>query len=118
MSGMESHVGWHPTRELAGQVEQMAENLRQEPYRLFRNDCIGKSRRLKKACLDIGIQARLVVCIGYSRAKLFGKSIIVPVIHGWGEINGQRIETSRPLGHSGFIGIVPVEIKPLIAVRF
>ncbi len=103
---------------LEGRIEEIAENLRQEPYHLFRNDCISKSRRLKKACLNLGIQARLVVCLGYSQAKLFGRSIVVPVIHGWGEINGQRIETSRPLGHSGFIGIVPVDIKPLVAVKF
>jgi hypothetical protein len=40
-------------------AESIAEKLRQEPYVLFRNDCIIKSRRLKKACLSIGIQARL-----------------------------------------------------------
>jgi hypothetical protein len=99
-------------------AEKIAEDLRQEPYFLFRNDCIGKSRRLKKACLDLGIPARLVVCFGYSRAKLLGRSVIVPVIHGWGEVEGRRIETSRPLGHSGWIGIIPMYIQPLIAVRF
>ena len=112
-----------PTRyesevQIPGQVEEIAERLRQEPYFLFRNDCITKSRRLKKACLNLGIPARLVVCVGYSQARLFGRSVTVPVIHGWGEVEGQRIETSRPLGHSGFIGIVPVDIKPLIAVKF
>ncbi len=98
-------------------VQQIAESLRHEPYRLFRNDCISKSRRLKKACISMGINARLVVCVGYARARLFGRSLVVPVIHGWGEIDGRRIETSRPLGHSGFIGIVPVDIKPLIAIK-
>jgi len=99
-------------------AEKIAANLRQEPYILFRNDCIGKSRRLKKACRDMGIPTRLVVCLGYARARLFNRPLIVPVIHGWGEVEGQRIETSRPLGHSGFMGIVPVHIKPLIAIRF
>ncbi len=99
-------------------VEQIAESLRHEPYILFRNDCIRKSQRLKRACRDLGIPARLVVCLGYSRAKLFGRSLVVPVIHGWGEVEGQRIETSRPLGHSGAIGIIPMYIKPLIALRF
>ena len=99
-------------------AEKIAESLRQEPYVLFRNDCITKSRKLKKACLKLGIRARLVVCIGYSSARLFGRNLIVPVVHGWGEIEGQRIETSRPLGQAGFIGIVPVYIKPLITWKF
>ncbi len=99
-------------------VEAIAESLRHEPYILFRNDCIGKSRRLKRACRNIGIQAKLVVCLGYTQAKLFGRSLNIPVIHGWGEVEGQRIETSRPLGHAGIWGIIPVHIKPLIAIKF
>jgi hypothetical protein len=95
----------------------MAEKIRQEPYHLFRNDCITKSRRLKKACVDQGIPAKQVVCLGYARAKLLDQTLWVPVIHGWVEVNGRRIETSRPLGHSGFIGIVPVNIKPLIKMK-
>jgi hypothetical protein len=99
------------------QVEQMAEKLRQEPYRLFRNDCITKSRRLQKACRALGIPVAVIVCLGYARAKLWGRSPWVPVIHGWVELGGRRIETSRPLGHAGFMGIVPVTIRPLIRVR-
>jgi hypothetical protein len=100
------------------QAEKIAEFLRQEPYLLFRNDCIRKSLRLKQKCLELGVLARLVICLGYTRARLFGRFLMVPVIHGWGEVEGQRIETSRPLGHAGIMGIVPVNIKPLIALRF
>jgi hypothetical protein len=98
-------------------VDQLAEKLRQEPYHLFRNDCITKSRRLKKACRALGIPVNAIVCLGYARAKLQGHSPWVPVIHGWVELDRRRIETSRPLGHAGFIGIVPVTIKPLIKIR-
>jgi hypothetical protein len=98
-------------------VEEIAESLRREPYILFRNDCIWKSRRLKKACRSLGIQAKLVVCLGYSRARLFGRWLVIPVIHGWGEVEGRRVETSRPLGHAGLWGIVPVNIKPLISIK-
>ena len=98
-------------------ANSIAEKLRQEPYVLFRNDCISKSRRLKKACRLMGIPARLVVCLGYTRARIFGRSLTVPVIHGWGEVEGQRIETSRPLGHAGIAGIIPIHIKPLVAIR-
>jgi hypothetical protein len=73
-------------------VEELAENLRHEPYVLFRNDCITKSRRLKKACRNLGIQARLVVCVGYSKAR-FGRSVGYQSFRQVAE--GQRIET-RP----------------------
>lgn len=97
-------------------AERIAKRLRQEPYVLFRNDCIIKSIRLRKECSLIGIPVRVVACIGLARAKWFGHWLTIPVIHGWGEVEGKRIETSRPLGSSGIWGIVPVNIKPIIAI--
>lgn len=97
-------------------AEVIAKRIRQEPYVLFRNDCITKSIRLKKECVAIGIPAGAVACIGLARAKWFGCWLTIPVIHGWGEVEGKRIETSRPLGASGIWGIVPVNIKPVFAV--
>jgi len=99
-------------------VEKIAERLRQEPYNLLRNDCITKSIRLKRQCKALGIPARVVACIGLTRARLFGFWLTIPVIHGWAEVDGKRIETSQPLGSSGTWGIIPVNIKPIIAVRF
>ena len=99
-------------------ADSIAEKLRQEPYRLLDNDCITKSCRLKKECRAVGIPARVVVCIGLARARWFGRWLTIPVIHGWGEVEGRRVETSRPLGSSGIWGIVPVDIRPVIAVRF
>ena len=99
-------------------VEEMAERLRQEPYNLFKNDCITKSVRLKRECKAKGIRAVVVACIGLAKARLFGCWLTIPVIHGWCEVEGKRIETSRPLGSSGLWGIVPVNIKPIITVRF
>jgi hypothetical protein len=99
-------------------AEIIAEKLRQEPYNLFSNDCIIKSVRLKKECQAMGIPARVVVCIGQARARWFGRWLTIPVIHGWGEVESKRIETSRPLGSAGIWGIVPMNIKPVIAIRF
>jgi hypothetical protein len=99
-------------------AESVAEKIRQEPYNLIKNDCITKSVRLKKACQTMGIPARVVVCIGLVKARFFGCWFTIPVIHGWGEVEGKRIETSRPLGSEGIWGIVPVNIKPVIAIRF
>ena len=97
-------------------AEELAEQLRQEPYVLFRNDCVSKSFRLKRRCKELGIDARVVVCIGISKAKWFGFWLTIPVIHGWGEVEGKRIETSRPLGSSGIWSIVPMYIKPIISI--
>ena len=100
------------------EVEKIAEKLRQEPYNLFKNDCITKSVRLKKECQALGIQARVVVCLGLVPARLFGHWLTLPVIHGWAEVDGKRIETSRPLGTSAIWRIVPANIKPIITSRF
>ena len=86
-------------------AEVLAEQLRQEPYVLFSNDWVSKSFRLKRRCKELGIDARVVVCIGISKAKWFGFWLTIPVIHGWGEVEGKRIETSRPLGSSGIWSI-------------
>jgi hypothetical protein len=99
-------------------ADRMAEKLRQEPYVLFKNDCITKSKRLKKECQPIGIKVKVVVCIGLARANWFRRWLTIPVIHGWGEVEDKRIETSRPLGSSGIWGIVPMYIKPIIVIRF
>jgi hypothetical protein len=99
-------------------VEEIAEPLRREPYNLLANDCITKSLRLKRICRGEGIAAKVVVCIGLARANWFGRWLTIPVVHGWGEVEGTRVETSRPIGSSGLWGIVPSKIKPLFCVRF
>ena len=99
-------------------AKEIAQKLRQEPYLLFRNDCISKSIRFKKQCRALGVDARVVACIGLARAKPLGFWMTLPVIHGWGEVEGTRIETSRPLGSSGMWGIIPMNIRPIIAIWF
>ena len=99
-------------------AEEIAEALRQEPYHMLTNDCITKSVRLKRQCRALGIPVKVVVCIGLARAQWFGRRLTIPVIHGWGEVEGKRVETSRPLGSSGIWGIVPVNIRPVISVKF
>ncbi len=99
-------------------AEEIAEKLRQEPYHLFKNDCFVKSVKFKKRCEAVGIPARAVACIGFARARFFGRWFTIPAIHGWGEVEGKRIETSRPIGAAGRWGIVPVYIKPIIAVWY
>ncbi len=99
-------------------AEEIAEELRREPYSLLTNDCITKSIRLKRRCRALGISARVVLCVGLARARWFGRELTIPVIHGWGEVVGKRIETSRPLGSAGIWGIIPVDIRPVISLKF
>jgi hypothetical protein len=101
-------------------AEEIAESLRREPYHLLRNDCLTKSLRLRAECRRHGIRVRIVWCVlGLARAKLpvLGE-VSIPPIHFWAEVKGQRIETSRPIGHSGILGIVPSDIRPIITLRF
>jgi hypothetical protein len=100
------------------EAEEIAEVLRHEPYNLLKNDCITKSLRFKRICKSKGISAKVAICIGTTRARWFGWWLVIPVIHGWGEIAGNRIETSRPLGSSGLWGIIPANIRPIIIARF
>ncbi|RLC94430.1 MAG: hypothetical protein DRI39_02890 [Chloroflexi bacterium] len=100
-------------------AEQIAEHLRQEPYRLLINDCLTKSIRFRRECRKLGIDARLVFCAGLvpARIPILGRRITVLVLHAWGEVAGERMEVSRPLGAEGILGIRPVEIRPVLALR-
>ena len=98
-------------------AEAVAERLRKEPYRLLTNDCVIKSQKLKKGCRQLGISTRTVICLGLGEATLFGRRMTIPVIHGWAEVAGKRVEVSRPLGSSGVWGIVPVKIRPMVKIR-
>ncbi len=100
------------------EAEKVAEKIRQEPYSLFKSNCVTKSIRFQRECRALGIAARVAVCIGLARARWFGHWVRLLVVHSWGEVEGKRIETSRPLGSSGIWGIIPMNIRPLITVRF
>lgn len=102
-------------------AENIAESLRQEPYQLFRNDCLFKSLRFRSQCHKQGIKAYLVWCaLGLTKARfpLLGEVTIPYLTHFWGEVKKQRFETSRPLGSSGILSIVPSKMKPIITVKF
>ncbi len=99
-------------------AEQLAEPLRQEPYHFFTNNCLTKSARLKRALRAKNIPARVVGCIGTARARWGGNWFTIPVIHGWAEVEGKRIETSRPVGSPSPWGIMPAEVRPIVSLRF
>lgn len=100
------------------QIERIAERLRQEPYRLLSNDCLIKSVRFARESRRQGIDAKVVLCLGLASARmpLLARRFTLPVLHAWGEVEGERIEVSRPLGSHGILGIVPTDIRPIITV--
>jgi hypothetical protein len=106
-------------QSLEVKAEGIAERLRQEPYRLLSNDCLIKSIRFARQCRRLGIDAKVVLCLGSVSARIpsLARRLTVPVLHAWGEVGGERIEVSRPLGSEGMLGIIPVDIKPLMKVR-
>jgi hypothetical protein len=105
---------------LKTKAEEIAERLRQEPYRLLSNDCLIKSVRFARESRRHGINAKVVLCFGLASAKMpfLARRFTVPVLHAWGEVGGERIEVSRPLGAQGMLSIVPRDIKSIVAVRF
>jgi hypothetical protein len=100
-------------------AKEIAERLRHEPSNLLTNDCFIKSIKMKRWCGKLGIPAQVVACIGVVRAKVFRLWwLTIPVIHGWVEIDGRRMEVSRPLGAAGTWGVIPGNIRPVIRLRF
>lgn len=100
-------------------VDAIAERLRQEPYILLsfrKSNCIAKSFRFKKECKRIGVEARVVICIGLTKAKPLGFWMKMLTIHAWGEVEGRKVETTMPLGKVGIWGVVDIDIKPVIAI--
>jgi hypothetical protein len=102
-------------------VDEAAEKLRREPYHLFRNDCIIKSIRLVRECRKHNIAAKFVWCaLGLEKARLpvVEEVPFLVFIHAWVEVDDRRIETSRPIGSPGFMGLIPSKIRPIITIKF
>jgi hypothetical protein len=102
-------------------AEEIAQKLREEPYHLFRNDCFLKSIRFCKGCQKRGITSKLVWCLlGLAKTTFpaVGKVAIPIFTHFWGEVEEERLETARPLGDKGFLGVVGSEIIPLLTIKF
>lgn len=99
-------------------VDEIAEKLRQEPYHILpmKYNCVGKSFRFKKECINTGIKARVVICFGIVTTRRFGPLLKVPMIHGWGEVDNKRIEVARPLDEKSPWGTFDIDLKPIIAV--
>jgi len=101
------------------QAQQAAERLRREPYRLLLNNCLIKSARLAGQCRSLGVEARVVLCLGLASARLpgLGRRFVFPTPHAWVDVDGDRIELCRPLGWLGLLDIAPEKVKPFVKLR-
>lgn len=99
------------------EVLALAEELRRQPYRLLRRNCLHKSRDFVRECQRRGVVARMVVCLGIVYPRLGRWRFPFLGIHSWGEVNGQRLEVSHSPGETGILGIRIEEIKPLVTLR-
>ena len=117
-TGLED-VAMEDRQLLRAKAEEIAERLRHEPYRLFLNDCLVKSIRFVRESKRAGIDARIVFCLGSvsARMPLLSRRLTVPTLHAWGEVEGERIEVSRPLGAHGMLDVIPKDIRPMLKVR-
>ncbi len=96
-------------------VEEIADSIRSEPFNALWNNCLIKSFRFKRECARKGIEARVVISFGYTRLIRHIR-LTIPIIHAWGEVEGRRIEVSRPLDEPGIFGTLDSEIQPLAAI--
>ena len=99
------------------EVANLAEEFRRQPYRLFRRNCLHKSWAFARECRRRGIAAKMVVCLGIVYPRLGRWRFPFLGIHGWGEVEGQRVEVSHPIGETGILGVRVEEIKPLVKLR-
>jgi hypothetical protein len=96
-------------------VEEVADSIRREPFHALWNNCLVKSFRFKRECARRGIEARVVVSLGYTRVIRHIR-LTIPIFHAWGEVECRRIEVARPLDEPGVWGTLDSEVKPLVAI--
>jgi hypothetical protein len=107
------------TTEINGNIQAAIELLRNEPWRVlpFSSNCVGKSLRLKKICKRQGVQCRVVVMIGYAHnKKVRWLPSVIPDIHGWAEINNERVELAHGLDQLNTFGTYDIDIRPLFGI--
>ena len=115
---MKGLVRMEEMRKMDNIVEHLAEELRQEPFTFLHTNCVVKSLRLKRKLKVLGIQSKILLCLGTARVKWFGHWIIIPSIHAYCDVDNTRIETSRSPDDYDMWRIAPANIKPIIGVWF
>ena len=99
-------------------VEELASRIRKRPYSLISDNCLVKSVGFARRCTDMGVEAKVVVCLAlsYKRAPL--AHFRVPVVHPhfYAEVLGKRYEVSREPKDEKRFGIV-YDCEPKVLVK-
>lgn len=100
-------------------LHSIIESIRQEPFNLFslRENCVGRSFRFKRACRQIGINARVIISLSIVHNKRF--KMLPPVmfsIYGCAEVRGRKIRLVRSLDGLTLWGTPETDERPLLAV--
>lgn len=103
--------------ELSSEIVELADEIRHQPYRFFRRNCLHKSWDFVRECHRRGIAARMVVCLGIVYPRLGRWRFPLLGVHSWGEAEGERVEVSHPPEEAGVLGIRVEEIRPLVEFR-
>jgi hypothetical protein len=84
-------------REGSVDIEELANKIRRRPYSPITDNCLVKSTEFAKRCTEIGVEAKVVVCVAYSGQRIPLLGFIVPVVglHFYAEVRGRRCEVSR-----------------------
>jgi hypothetical protein len=92
---------------LQNDVEQIAEDFRQEQFKWLYSNCLTKSIRFVRRCNKERIPAKLVLGLDLKQftMPLVKQRFYVPALHFWGEAAGKRIEVARPLRTEPELGI-------------
>ena len=96
-------------------MRDLANNIRVEPYHILWNNCLVKSFRFKRECGRRGIEARAVISFGFTRVAR-RVCLTIPIIHAWGEVDGRRIEVTRPLKEPSLWGTLDSAVRPLVGI--
>jgi len=96
-------------------IYEIAEAIRKTPFHTLTDNCLIKSFRFKKRCRKQGIKAYVVISFGFAPVK-WGVRLAVPIVHGWAEVDGRRIEVARSLYQKSLWGTFDKEIKPVFAI--
>lgn len=102
-----------------GVVKDIADRIRLKPAAILSigKNCLCKSLRFKRLCRESGIEASVVLSFGYVRARPLGVTVILPTIHAWGGVGGERIEIAASLDKKRVLGYFDCDIKPVFTTR-
>ena len=81
-------------------VDDLAATIRRRPYFVLRDNCLTKSVEFARRCSDMGLEAKVVVCLALSHKRVPLTHLMVPVVHPhfYAEVLGRQYEVSHESG--------------------